>query len=86
MWIEPTQRGIYVGNCAEYCGMQHAHMMLRVIVHSADEFAKWAAEQKQTPADEPQPRAGRAVFPFRLPVLTVTLSKGQPRMAISVRT
>ena len=62
MWIEPTQPGIYVGNCAEYCGMQHAHMMLRVIVHSAEEFAKWAAEQKQTPADEPQARAGRAVF------------------------
>ena len=38
MWIEPTQPGIYVGNCAEYCGLQHAHMMLRVIVHSAEEF------------------------------------------------
>ena len=62
MWIEPTQTGIYVGNCAEYCGTQHAHMMLRVIVHSAEEFAKWAAEQKQTPADDPQARAGRAVF------------------------
>jgi len=62
MWIEPTQPGTYVGNCAEYCGMQHAHMMLRVIVHSAEEFTKWVAEQKQPPADDPQTRAGRDVF------------------------
>lgn len=62
MWIEPTQPGTYVGNCAEYCGMQHAHMMLRVIVHPAEEFAKWVAEQKQSPADDPQTRAGRDIF------------------------
>ena len=62
MWIEPTQPGTYVGNCAEYCGLQHAHMMLRVIVHSAEEFTKWVAEQKQPPADDPQTRAGRDVF------------------------
>ena len=30
MWIEPTEPGIYVGNCAEHCGMQHAHMLLRL--------------------------------------------------------
>jgi len=62
MWIEPTQAGTYVGNCAEYCGTQHAHMMLRVIVHTNEEFEKWVAEQKQTPPDDPQVRAGRAVF------------------------
>jgi cytochrome c oxidase subunit 2 len=62
LWIEPTQPGIYVGNCAEYCGMQHAHMLLRVIVHPEEEFAKWVAEQKQPSADEPQARAGRDVF------------------------
>ena len=62
MWIEPTQPGTYVGNCAEYCGMQHAHMMLRVIVHTTDEFEKWIAEQKQSSLDDPQARAGRDVF------------------------
>ena len=40
MWIEPMQPGTYVGNCAEYCGMQHAHMLLRVIVHPARGFRK----------------------------------------------
>jgi cytochrome c oxidase subunit 2 len=62
MWIEPIEPGIYVGNCAEYCGMQHAHMLLRVIVHTTDEFEKWAAEQKQSSTDDPQVRAGRDVF------------------------
>ena len=62
MWIEPTQPGTYVGNCAEYCGMQHAHMMLRVIVHPAGDFEKWAAAQREPPVDDPQTRAGRDVF------------------------
>ena len=62
MWIEPTQPGTYVGNCAEYCGTQHAHMLLRVIVHRAEEFTKWVTEQKQLSVDDPQTRAGRDVF------------------------
>ena len=62
MWIEPTQPGTYVGNCAEYCGMQHAHMLLRVIVHTTEEFEKWVAQQKQASADDPQVRAGREIF------------------------
>ena len=62
MWIEPTQPGTYVGNCAEYCGMQHAHMLLRVIVHPPGDFEKWTAAQRQPPVDDPQARAGRDVF------------------------
>jgi cytochrome c oxidase subunit 2 len=52
MWIEPIQPGTYVGNCAEYCGMQHAHMLLRVVVHPAEDFEKWVAAQRQPPVDD----------------------------------
>src|SRR5262245_42635060 len=62
MWIEPLQPGTYVGNCAEYCGMQHAHMLLRVVVHPAEDFEKWATAQRQPPVDDPQARAGRDIF------------------------
>src|SRR5262245_19785236 len=62
MWIEPTQPGTFVGNCAEYCGMQHARMLLRVIAHSPDDFQKWVAAQKQPPVDNPQLHAGRDIF------------------------
>src|SRR5437764_5095028 len=47
MWIDPRQPGEYVGNCAEYCGTQHANMLLRVIAQSQDEFNSWAAQQRQ---------------------------------------
>jgi cytochrome c oxidase subunit 2 len=46
-WIEPWQTGTYVGNCVEYCGLQHDRMVLRVIVHTPEEFEKWVAERKQ---------------------------------------
>ena len=30
MWIDPHETGVYVGQCAQYCGTQHAKMLLRV--------------------------------------------------------
>jgi cytochrome c oxidase subunit 2 len=53
MWIDPTQPGTYLGNCAEYCGMQHARMLIRVIVHPPAEFERWVTEQKRPAAEEP---------------------------------
>lgn len=46
MWFEPYEEGVYFGNCAEYCGTQHANMMIRVIVHSPEDFERWKNEQK----------------------------------------
>lgn len=46
MWFEPYETGVYFGNCAEYCGTQHANMMIRVIVHTPEDFKRWVAEQK----------------------------------------
>ena len=62
MWFEPTQPGTYLGNCAEYCGMQHARMLIRVIVHPPGEFERWVAEQKRAAAEEPSAQDGRRVF------------------------
>ena len=42
-WIDPHTPGLYVGQCAEFCGVQHAWMLLRVIVHPKDEFDAWVA-------------------------------------------
>ncbi len=54
MWIDPTEAGIYLGNCAEYCGTQHANMLLRVIAQPMAEFKKWAADEqaRATPVAE----------------------------------
>jgi len=48
-WIEPFKTGIFLGNCAEYCGTQHANMLLRVIVQEPEEFDKWVANQQKPP-------------------------------------
>ena len=49
MWIDPHDVGHYVGQCAQYCGTQHAKMLLNVMVDSPEDFAKWTQQQK-TPA------------------------------------
>lgn len=45
MWIEPRETGLFVGQCAQYCGTQHAKMLLRVYVDSREEFDRWARHQ-----------------------------------------
>jgi cytochrome c oxidase subunit 2 len=47
MWFQTDQPGLYVGQCAEYCGTQHANMLLRVIVHSPSEFQHWLDSEKK---------------------------------------
>jgi cytochrome c oxidase subunit II len=54
-WIDPREPGIYFGNCAEYCGTQHANMLLRVVAQAPDDFKRWAAAQQK-------PAAGNAAF------------------------
>ena len=47
MWIDPQEAGVYLGQCAQYCGTQHAKMLLRVYVQSRDEFDGWIRQQRQ---------------------------------------
>jgi len=61
-WIEPLETGVYLGQCAEYCGTQHAHMLLRVYVHPRPEFDFWAGMQKQPAVTQAEVAAGRRVF------------------------
>lgn len=62
MWVEPTETGTFLGQCAEYCGTQHAKMLLRVIVHEPGDFERWVATQKTPAASVDTVAAGRAVF------------------------
>jgi cytochrome c oxidase subunit 2 len=47
MWVEPHETGLYLGQCAQYCGTQHAKMLLRVYVQTRDEFGRWIEQQSQ---------------------------------------
>jgi cytochrome c oxidase subunit 2 len=64
MWMDPQTAGLYLGQCAQYCGVQHAKMLIRVYADSPAEFAAWIAHQKQPAieATDPQAVEGRAIF------------------------
>ena len=62
MWIEPTKPGTYLGNCAEYCGTQHARMLIRVVVDPPDEFERWVQKQQQAVAVDTNAAEGRKAF------------------------
>ena len=47
MWIDPRETGLFLGQCAQYCGTQHAKMLLRIYVETRDEFDRWAQEQSR---------------------------------------
>jgi cytochrome c oxidase subunit 2 len=62
--IQADKPGVYRGQCAEFCGLQHAKMGLLVIAESQDEFDKWSEAQQQpaaTPAD-PTALQGQQAF------------------------
>jgi cytochrome c oxidase subunit II len=52
MWIDPQAAGLYLGQCAQYCGTQHAKMLLRVVAQSPEDFAAWIAQQKKPVAQD----------------------------------
>jgi cytochrome c oxidase subunit II len=62
LWMDPRQPGIYLGQCAQYCGTQHAKMLLRVSVDSPEDFDAWVRAQKQPANQDDKELAGRRVF------------------------
>ncbi len=62
MWVDPHELGRYVGQCAQYCGIEHAKMLLTVDVQSPEDFERWAQQQKSPAVVSGQVAAGRRVF------------------------
>ncbi len=62
MWMDPPRPGIYLGQCAQYCGTQHAKMLLRVSVDRPAEFAAWVSQQQQAAVQDQKAAAGKHVF------------------------
>jgi cytochrome c oxidase subunit II len=62
MWIDPQTEGIYLGQCAQYCGTQHAKMLIRVYADTPAAFAAWVGHQLQPAVQDPGVAEGRAVF------------------------
>jgi len=66
MWFQTEQPGLFLGQCGEFCGTQHANMLIRVIAEPAAEFERWLANEKKKhlPADSDPTavQSGREVF------------------------
>ena len=58
-WIQADVPGTFRGQCAEFCGVQHAHMALVVVAEPPEKFQAWLAQQRQPAAAPAEPLAQR---------------------------
>jgi cytochrome c oxidase subunit II len=79
MWLQADRPGVSRGQCAEYCGLQHARMSLLVVAESAADFERWLAAQRQpaAPPADSLARRGRELF-FSLPCAYCHTVRGTP--------
>jgi cytochrome c oxidase subunit 2 len=64
IWMQVDKQGTYRGQCAEFCGHQHAHMAFYIVAESPEKFQQWLEAQRKPardPSDEVQKR-GQEVF------------------------
>lgn len=61
-WIQPDRTGLFLGQCAQFCGVEHAKMLLRVYVDTPAQFAAWVKDQQRPGAQDPQVAEGRQIF------------------------
>jgi cytochrome c oxidase subunit II len=62
MWMDPRAPGLFLGQCAQFCGSQHAMMLLRVYVDTPDQFDSWIKNQQQAAHQDSAVETGRNVF------------------------
>ena len=63
MWLEAKAPGVYRGQCAEYCGVEHALMAFSVVAEPVARFAAWRERQLEAPPPAgPLAAAGMRVF------------------------
>ena len=63
-WFEADTAGVYRGQCAEFCGLQHAKMAITIVAETPDQYAQWYNAQLQ-PAAQPTDSlrlAGQKIF------------------------
>src|SRR6266446_5263457 len=61
-WIDPHETGLFLGQCAQFCGTQHAKMLLRVYVDTPEDFNAWVRGQQEPAKRDEKEAAGRHVF------------------------
>jgi cytochrome c oxidase subunit 2 len=64
LWIQADRAGTFQGQCAEFCGRQHAHMAFTVVAQRPDEFNRWLDSRRAAAVDpiDERARRGRDLF------------------------
>ncbi|HZI99905.1 MAG TPA: cytochrome c oxidase subunit II [Gemmatimonadaceae bacterium] len=67
MWLQADKPGIYRGQCAEFCGHQHAKMAVLVMAEPRSQFNTWYKTQQlpAAPPSDSMSRVGEKVFMSR---------------------
>ena len=63
MWIDPQKPGLYVGQCAQFCGWNTPRCCLRVYVDTPERFQRWIVEQQQAQPEVHGTQSGIQVEP-----------------------
>ena len=61
-WVDPHETGLFLGQCAQYCGTQHALMLLRVYVDTREDFDRWIEQQRQPARVSSTVSEGQKIF------------------------
>ena len=61
-WVDPHETGLFLGQCAQYCGTQHALMLLRVYVDTREDFDRWIQQQRQPARVSSTVSEGQKIF------------------------
>ncbi|GIW82356.1 MAG: hypothetical protein KatS3mg105_4163 [Gemmatales bacterium] len=62
MWFRTKEAGLFQGQCAEYCGTQHANMLLNVYVDEPETFQRWLENERRPARDGFDVRKGKEKF------------------------
>ena len=65
IWFKADSTGLYPGQCAEFCGIQHARMAFHVRSETPEEFEAWIAHMQTLGAPKPAAAAGARGQPTR---------------------
>ena len=82
LWLQADTEGVWRGQCAEFCGLQHAKMAFVVVAVPPARFEAWLDEQRRpaaAPANARQ-RAGQDVF-LQSPCVLCHAVRGTPAAA-----
>ncbi len=62
MWFDPHTPDLYLGQCAQFCGTQHAKMLIRVYADTPEAYQRWLSNQEAAAPQAADVQDGRAVF------------------------